>query len=646
MNKKNVRISALCVLISACAFAQQKESVASKNELEEVVISDSKFALAKEKSGKVIAQITAEDLKNKWGQSVATVLNSVAGVEINGNQSAAGKNLGYYIRGGKNHQVLILIDGIPVNDASGISIDYDLRLLPVEQVESIEIMKGAASTLYGTGAATGVINIKLKKAGKKMIAGNIYSSIGTNATASNQNRTPADFNQGFSIQGNAKKVNYFAALNSTEIKGMSQVAPPNSSVQYEDDPFSRLNYLGKIGFKATDNLSLDFFGNVDKIKNDYDFSYNNTGKSDTSLNKSITDQFRFGFSPKYKYEKGEFILNTSFNKLVRSYNEYNSYSKTVDFSEYESRSVNADVFNKYEFSTSFFLVSGLQYQFQDMNTSTPYGNVTKENTKFNMIDPYVTGVFTSDFGLNLNVGTRWNIHSQYGNHLVYNINPSFRFQSLPLKILSSFSTAFITPSLYQLYSNYGNMNLTPEKNRTFEAGFETQLIPKKIKWNVVGFYREQNNSVGFDTNYKYVNIDGMNKAKGIETELSISLSDKIQWNTNYTFTQADEPIVRLIPKHKINSSIDFKINERFFWNVNYQYVDAKKDVFYDGNVFATKEVLLGSYQLLNTLVRYDLIKNRLSVFGTVSNIFNVDFVENVGYSALGRNYKLGLNINL
>jgi vitamin B12 transporter len=190
------------------------------------------------------------------------------------------------------------------------------------------------------------------------------------------------------------------------------------------------------------------------------------------------------------------------------------------------------------------------------------------------------------------------------------------------------------------------MNLTPEKNRTFEAGFETQLIPKKIKWNVVGFYREQNNSVGFDTNYKYVNIDGMNKAKGIETELSISLSDKIQWNTNYTFTQADEPIVRLIPKHKINSSIDFKINERFFWNVNYQYVDAKKDVFYDGNVFATKEVLLGSYQLLNTLVRYDLIKNRLSVFGTVSNIFNVDFVENVGYSALGRNYKLGLNINL
>jgi vitamin B12 transporter len=646
MNKKNVRISALFVLISACAFAQEKENVASKQELEEVVVSDSKFALAKEKSGKVITKITTEELNNRQGQSVAAILNTVAGVEINGNQTAAGKNLGYYIRGGKNHQVLILIDGIPVNDASGISIEYDLRLLPVEQVECIEIMKGAASTLYGTGAATGVINIKLKKADKKIISGNAYWNVGTNATANNQNITPADFNQGFSIQGNAKKVSYFAALNSTEIKGMSQVASPNSSIQYEEDPFSRLNYLAKLGFKATDNLSLDFFGNLDQLKNSYDGTYDNSGKNDTNLNKSITDQFRLGFSPKYNYEKGEFILNTSFNKLVRSYNEFNSYSNTVSFSEYESRSINADGFNKYEFSTSFFLVSGVQYQFQDMDTSTPYANVTKESNKFNMIDPYVTGVFTSDFGLNLNVGARWNIHSQYGNQLVYNVNPSFGFQSIPLKILGSYSTAFISPSLYQLYSNYGNKNLTPEKNSTIEAGFETQLIPKKIKWNVVGFYREQNNSVGFDAAYKYINIDGMNIAKGVETEFTGTFSNTIHWNANYTFTQADEGIFRLIPKHKMNAAIDFEINKRFFFNANYQYVDQRMDAFFDDTIYAKKEVRLGAYQLLNALVRYEIVKNRITAFAAITNILNVDFVENVGYSALGRNFKLGLTINL
>ena len=651
MNTKNVRISALFVLVSACAFAQEKENVASKQELEEVVVSDSKFALPKEKSGKVITKITAEELKNKPGQSIAAILNTVAGVEINGNQSAAGKNLGYYIRGGKNSQVLILIDGIPVNDASGISMEYDLRLLPAEQVESIEIMKGAASTLYGTGAATGVINIRLKKAAKKALVGNGYFNLGTNATATNQNQKAADFNQGFSINGSSNKLTYFAALNSTETKGISQIAPPNSTIHYEEDPFSRLNYLAKIGYKATNQLTLDFFGNYDKIKNDYDGGFDNTGTSDTNLNKTSSKQFRLGFSPKYKYEKGEFVLNSSFNKLVRSYDELDTYSNSVGFSQYESRSVNVDGFNKYEVSPSFFLVSGVQYQFHDANSVTPYGSSAKEGTKFNMVDPYITGVYSSSFGFNLNAGARWNSHSAYGNQLVYNLNPSFDFKSLPLKIISSYSTAFVTPSLYQLYSQYGNAQLTPEKNSTIEAGFETQLCNKKLKWNVVGFYREQTNFIGFYFNpvtydSNYINIDGLNKAKGIETQLSWTLSNTIKWNLNYTYTQVDEALSRLIPKHKINSAMDVKLTERFFWNVNYQYVDARKDAFFDGNTYATTQVKLGSYQLVNTLTRYEIIKNKLTLFGSVNNIFNVDFVENIGYSALGRNYKLGLTINL
>jgi len=164
--KKTIRAVAFFALLTTCAHAQVKDST-KVNTLEEIVVSDTKFAQSKEKSGKVIEVISAKDLAKKSGQSLATVLSQVAGVEINGNQSANGKNLGYYIRGGKNRQILILIDGIPVTDASGISLEYDLRLLPVEQIEKIEVMKGAASTLYGTGAATGVINITLKKESKK-----------------------------------------------------------------------------------------------------------------------------------------------------------------------------------------------------------------------------------------------------------------------------------------------------------------------------------------------------------------------------------------------------------------------------------------------------------------------------------------------
>ena len=648
--KKTVKISALFALISTCVLAQEQDSL-SINPLKEVVISDTKFALKKEKSGKVIEVITAEDLAKKSGQSLATVLSQVAGVEINGNQSANGKNLGYYIRGGKNRQVLIMIDGIPVTDASGINIEYDLRLLPVEQVERIEVMKGAASTLYGTGAATGVINITLKKSAKEEIQGNAYVNIGSNNTSENKKYNGQDFNQGISVSGEVKKANYFAGFNSTETSGMSQIAEP-VGIKYEEDRFSRQNAIAKLGFKATQKLTLDFFGNYDKIKNDFDFAFDNTGFNDTDVNETTSEQVRFGFSPKYKYNKGEFVLNSGFTKIKRDYNELNSWTNTTDYSLYESRSVVLDGFNKYNFNNEFALIVGANYQFHDMLSQTPFATIENEAAKFNILDGYTTLVYNSSFGLNVNAGARLNTHSQYGNNFVYNFNPSYNFKtSFPLKVLASYSTAFITPSLYQLYSEYGNTDLTPEENATIEAGFETELWNKKIKLSAVGFYRDQNDAIDFFYNPDtfeayYVNVDGKSKAKGVETTLSVALSEKVSLNGNYTFTQVDKVLDRLIPKHKANASIDFQPTKRTLFNLNYQYFNARNDAFYNGTTFTVDKIQLGSYQLLNALAKYELIQNRLTVFGTVTNIFNEEFVENAGYSTRGRNFKLGVNIVL
>lgn len=649
--KKTVRAVAILAMLNTCAYAQEQDST-KVNSLKEVVISDTKFAQSKEKSGKVIEVISAKELEKKSGQSLATVLSQVTGVEINGNQSANGKNLGYYIRGGKNRQVLILIDGIPVTDASGISLEYDLRLLPVEQVESIEVMKGAASTLYGTGAATGVINITLKKASKKAIEGNAYVNIGSNNTSDNKKYNGQDFNQGISVNGSYKKVNYFAGFNSTETGNISQIASPDESVKYEEDRFSRQNAMAKLGFKATNRLTLDFFGNYDRLKNGYDLTFDNTGFNDTNINTTTSEQVRFGFSPKFKYNKGEFVLNSGFTKIARDYNEYNSFTTATDYSLYESRSVVVDAVNKYSFSNEFALIMGVNYQFNDMLSETPYGNIDNKTTKFNIVDGYTTFVYNLDFGLNINTGIRLNNHSAYGNNLVANFNPSFNFKTkIPFKVLASYSTAYITPSLYQLYSEYGNTDLTPEKNTTIEAGFETQLFNKKVKFDAVAFYRDQTNSFDFffDSNTfeaYYININGTNKAKGVETELTFEVMDKLRVNANYTFTQVDKALDRLIPKHKVNTGLDFQPTPRTLFNVNYQYFDARNDAFFDGNTFGTSFVKLDSYQLVNTLAKYELIKNRLTVFGSVTNILNEEFVENIGYSTRGRNFKLGLNIVL
>lgn len=645
--KKTIKAIAIVALLNTCVYAQEQDST-KVNLLNEVVVSDTKFVQNKEKSGKVIEVITAQDLTKKSGQTLATVLSQVTGVEINGNQSANGKNLGYYIRGGRNRQVLILIDGIPVTDASGISIEYDLRLLPVEQVERIEVMKGAASTLYGTGAATGVINITLKKATKKELQGNAYVTIGSNNTADNHQYNGQDFNQGLSVGGESKNVNYFAGFNSTESKGMSQIAGEN----YELDSFSRQNLLTKLGFKVTDKLAIDFFGNYDRIKNDYDGTFDNTGFNDTDANITTSEQVRFGFSPKYKYKKGEFVLNSGFTKITRDYSELNTFSNTVEYSVYDSRSIVIDAFNKYNINKEWFVILGANYQYNDMNSNTPFSTIENENTKFNIIDGYTTLVYNSNFGLNINAGARLNYHSAYGNNLVYNINPSYHFKtSFPLKVIASYSTAFVTPSLYQLYSEYGNANLTPEKNTTVEAGFETEWVKRKVKLNAVAFYRDQTNAIDFyfdPVTYDafYVNVNGESKAKGLETSLNIALTSKWQLNGNYTFTQVDKALDRLIPKHKANASIGYQPTSRTFLNLDYQYFNARNDVFFDGASFGVITTQLNSYQLVNASIKYELIKNRMTIFGAATNLFNEEFVENIGYSTRGRNFRIGLNILL
>ena len=92
--------------------------------------------------------------------------------------------------------------------------------------------------------------------------------------------------------------------------------------------------------------------------------------------------------------------------------------------------------------------------------------------------------------------------------------------------------------------------------------------------------------------------------------------------------------------------MDFQLNKRWTWNINYQYVDKRKDAYFDGNTYATENVVLNSYQLLNSLVQYELVKDKLTVFGAATNIFNEEFVENIGYNTRGRNFRLGINIKL
>lgn len=642
MNKKTIRLSCVATLFSVFAIAQTKDTLTTQ--LKEVVVSATKFATPKEKLGKIIDVISAQDLNNKQGQSLATVLSQVAGVEINGNQSVGGKNLSYFIRGGRNRQVAIYIDGVPVTDPSGINLQYDLRLLPVEQVERIEIMKGASSTLYGSGAATGVINITLKKAKNKVLGGQFTTSFGTQNTAEDLDYKAQDVNQSLFVSGKKAKWNYATQINRTEQTGMSEAVGENAT----NDPFSRISLSQRLGYAFTKNLSTEIDAAYDKIKNGFDAPFGGLDYvSDVEQNQSNSEQLRLRWSSNYKYNKGEVQWNSGFTSLDRNIEQFSSWDNAVLEYQYSSQNVSSDVFVKHQITNFLDVIGGVQFQYLSMAQEDPYTSIAKEDAKFIIADPYVSFVYSSNFGFNLNMGARLNTHSVYGNQWVYNVNPSYSFTNLPLKIVSSYSTAYITPSLYQLYSPFGNLDLTPEDNSTAELGIESQLLNKKLDFTAVGFYRNESNRFGFFTDpntfaSNYVNEEGSFNAKGIEFSLKYNVFKNLFAQANYTFTEVDPTQARLIAKHAVNVNLDYTLNTKLALNAGFQFRDKRTDAFLNNSTFVTDEVNLAAYKLFSLSGRYTLLTDRLVVNAAVFNIANELFTETIGYNTRGRNVKLGL----
>lgn len=637
----------VCVGILSCisnwGFAQKKKDSITVELLDEIVITDSRFKLKKENSGKVITRIDQNELKNLPGKSIAEIINATVGVEINGTKSSPAQNLGYFVRGGRNRQVLIMIDGIAITDPSQIANDYDLRLLNADQVESIEIMKGASSTLYGTGAATAVINIELKEAADEPYVVNMNSSIGTNQSQNHQDYELNNFMNSVSMNGTLNRFDYRASFGHQYTDGISAVEAGR-----EDDAFNSQNTYIKLGYRFSDHLKISTYANFDKFKADFDDGFS---LSDANF-QSKSKQKRWGISSVFDYKGGNITFNAAYNDLNR---EVSSDFPAI----YNSNSMVADVYNRYVINEKFFTVLGLNAQKNEMESfSIPFEetefsqDIDPEKASFTLVDPYLNAVYISDIGLNMNAGIRLNNHSEYGNHLVYNLNPSYLYETSfgYLKGLASYSTSFITPSLYQLFEpNYGNRNLSPEKSSTFEIGAEVN-IHNKLNLNLIYYNRNEKNFIDFVDRgnfvYQYQNVEEEFTASGFEVVGNYKFSDQIKLNFNATYTGVDKDLNLRIPEIKANAALDYKISNATFIRLNYQYNDDRKDSVYNNQTFENEAVNLKSYSIFDFYFNQMIIRDKMDLFLNVTNILNEDFNEIYGYATRGRNIQMGFKLDL
>jgi vitamin B12 transporter len=633
MKKQILFVGALaCSFVSTTLFAQEekKEKVEF---LEEVVVTATKFETNTKNVGKIIYTITQETIKNNAGKTISDLLNEIPGVEINGNFSTKGQNLGYYIRGGRNRQVAILINGVAVNDPSSFNGDFDLRQIDINQIERIEVLKGASSTLYGTGAATGVINILLKKASKKEFAATFTSSIGTN-TSSEDTRFAGDtYMTSLNMNGTLKNVDYLLALSANSSNGLS-AAESTTNTLFEEDAFTRKNVLLNLNFHINNQLKIGVNSSYNQFFTDFDgtdydpVTYEATPADRDNRLKSV--QKRFGVHADYKYAKGMLKVRTFFTGIQRNETPSEDYFKGEVYG--------LDVFNNYNINSKYSFLVGFTAQSQDMLQQTAYSAIEKGSGKQHFYDPYVSFNYNSNVGFHLNAGTRLNIHSEYNQNVVFNVNPSynFRFLDSDAKIFASYSTAFVTPTLSEIFTKLPSIDaLLPEEDVTIEGGFEL-LFSKKLVLNATYFHREETNKIGYDPiSYQTINDFGTFSAKGVETEITFKASDKMQLSANYTFIDRDESLLLKIPQNKFFVKAAYHLLTDTFTSLSYRFVDATKDF---GNV------ALPSYQLVDFFVNHQLLEDTVTFYGSVTNLFNEDFQEIAGYTTRGRNYNIGLRL--
>lgn len=640
---------AACITGST-AFAQliQPSPEDSSKTMDPVVITANKIPQKQNTTGKVVTVISREQIEKSSGKTVSQLLNEQAGLTINGALNSLSANKTVYMRGASAGRTLVLMDGIPVYDPSFINNDFDLNLLSLNSIESIEICRGAQSTLYGSDAVAGVINIiTVKKDIQKPI--NVKAEVGVG--------TFGTYRGNFQVYGKTGKLTYTLRSSQLYSKGFSAAYDSTGKKNFDNDKYNSDIENARLQYQLNDNISFSGFLQKSIYKTDLDAAAFTDEKDYRVKNNGLMAGGTF------HYQKNTVSLTANYQY---SYNKRNYFNDSVDvpgFSkfatdDYSSRSQFAEAFTSIQLDKNFTVLSGTDYRFSSFNSRfyslSSFGPFTSlfKDTSHSQASMYASVLYNAfNEKLNIELGGRLNVHSRYGSNTTYTFNPSYNIDQ-HFRLFGSVATGFKAPTLYQLYSSSGNKSLNPEKSRTFEMGLQQQH--GKISNRIVYFNRRIENGIDFNNlTFKYFNF-ARQTVNGVEFETSIQPAKGLNLTANYTYLKSkEENESRLTfkdsvyhyllrrPQHSINVSSSYAFDNGLYISVSGKYVGKR----YDVGGYKVKDVQLESYFLLGAYAAYKMNKN-IKFFTDAQNITNKKFFDVAGYNSIPFVFTGGITVDL
>lgn len=662
MSNKQIISIVVAVLYSSYSIAQRDSTTSQA--LDEVTVTANKFPTKTLQTGKVMTIITQQQLERAGGKDLSQVLHEQAGLYLNGANSNPGKDKTIFLRGAKGEHTLITIDGVPVYDASGVSSSFDIRSIPIENIERIEILKGSQSTLYGSDAIAGVINIIMKK-GTKKASPSLLLNYGSYNT----------FKANASINGKTGIIDYHAGYSYNKSDGISEATDKKGTGNFDKDESKQKAFMGGLGIAISKNIRINPYIHVSDFNGELD---NGAFTDDKDYSQQLRN-FQAGVRNELSFGKVRLNVLYNYNHVRRDYFN-DSLVKETPFDGYlkgfyKGGEHFADAYMNVPLTTTVNFIGGVEYRTSttDIQTSGIYkyeiGGATysgsyqtklgKDTANQNQKGVYGAIMYKGVSGLNAELGGRWNNHSTYGSNFVFNFNPSYVVRK-QLKLFANISSAYKVPTLYQLYSEYRNIstNLQPEKAITYEAGVHYFNPSNIFNIRVAAFKRNVTDGIAFYTNPStyssyYINQDEQ-RDRGFEIEPTVNLNKQLQLVASFSYVDGkittrsgakDTSYFNLIrrPKYVLNTSINYQITKQLLISGNIRNYGKRTD--FDFSSFSTRAVELSSYTLLDLYVEYKF-KKFIKLFVNGRNLTNATYYEALGYNALDRNFNAGVLFKL
>lgn len=611
----NRSISAIAAVLVILFALVRSAVVFAQDDVEEVVVTATRIESPLSRVGSSVTVITGEELKKTGEVFVGDALRYVPGLSVK-KSGGYGGSTGIFVRGMDSSHVLVLIDGVEVNDPSSVNRAFDFADLTVDNVERIEIIRGPQSTLYGSDAVSGVINIITRK-GEGPSRFELETEYGSDETR----RSYASFSAG------SDRYDFSVSISKLDTGGISMADERDGND--ERDPYKSSTATFRGGIRVADWLYLSASGRYQESEVNLDnFNYSTFRFEDDLYYTQDTDLASLRLEARVDCAGGkvENIFGFSGSTTDRSMNDEPDPVNSSQFqADYHGRFRKFDYQGNFFLSDSITLTGGFEAQ-EEMFTSS------YDSEKAARVEGYYGQVQLEAGRFSGTVGGRIDHHSRFGSEFSYRVQAVYGFENTGTLFRVSYGTGFKAPSLFQLFSSFGDPDLSPEKSRGFDFGVEQEFAGGKVRGGLTWFWNEQKNLIDFNSvTWKYYNVNRA-RTKGLEAQLNVLPLDWLEVRGTYTYNDARKNpgggFLLGVPRNSGSLSVLCDIGEKG------EKGSVAVTASFKGKIRDYPDVVVPGYTVVNVSASYR-VKEGVTLFGRVENLLNRDYQEVAGYGTPG-----------